>query len=418
VTTELGSEHVPSATRRSPTDSTPGGDARRLTHGRPAGAVLCLVAIFVAAVNLRPALSSISPVLPTILTDFGAGSIFGGLLTTVPVICMGVLAPLSLRAAARFGSERVVVASLALIGGTTLLRAWSPGPVVLLATALGVGVGIALAGTLLPVVGKVYFPERVTLVTGVYALGINLGAGCAALATAPLTQASHGSWRAGLSAWAAMTVVALVLWVPIAAHTRTQPATARVRLPLRNSQAWAVTAFFGVQSFVYYGILTWLATLYEDRGWSRTSAGALLALFTLFQMTGALGVATAAQRSGDIARWTRLTAAAGFVGLLLIALAPEQAPIAWVAILGLGVGGIFPLSLTLPLISCATAEDARAWTSMTFGVGYVVAAAGPFAIGALRTWTGGFELAFLMLALLNVAIIVSVRWVVPPRRMV
>jgi CP family cyanate transporter-like MFS transporter len=326
---------------------------------------LSIAALLVVAMNLRPSLASVGPVLPAILQDLGAGAVFGGLLTTVPVLCMGALAPLSLRVAAAFGAERTVLLSVALIGVATLARLWTPVPAALLATSFGAGVGIAVAGTILPALAKTYFPGRVTLVTGLYAVGINVGAGLAAIGTAPIAQAMGGSWRTGLAAWSVLAVVAIGLWLPLAARRHGQIDDAPTRLPLRNWHAWTVTAFFAAQSFVYYGLLTWLATVYEELGWSRTEAGVLLAFFTLMQMLGALVMSAGAQRSGNTGAWIRLTAVLNVAGLLLIATLPGRAPWLWVTILGLGVGGIFPLSLALPLLSTRTEEDARAWTSAT-----------------------------------------------------
>jgi CP family cyanate transporter-like MFS transporter len=339
--------------------------------------------------------------------------VYGGLLTTVPVICMGLLAPSASRIAAAFGAERTVLLSVLLVGLATLARLWSPVPLALLATALGIGVGIAVAGTLLPSLAKAYFPGRVTMVTGMYAVGINLGAGTAAIGTPPITRVAGDSWRVGLAAWSLLAVVALVLWLPLAARPHLRTTAVPPRLPLRNLHAWMVAIFFALQSFVYYGVLTWLATLYEEHGWSRTQAGALLALFTVLQMVGAFTMSAGAQRTGNMRVWINATATLSIAGLLLVALVPEVAPWLWVCILGVGVGGIFPLSLTLPLVSTRTAEDARAWTSMTLGVGYLAAATGPFAIGAIRGATGGFVLPFLVLAAVNVVILCGAPWTLP-----
>ena len=379
------------------------------------GSVMALVAFFVVAMNLRPGLSSVSPLLPTIERDFGVGPVFGGLVTTIPVVCMGVLAPLSIRVATRLGTERTILGAIVIVGVTTLARLVSPVSAALLATALGVGVGIAMAGTLLPPLAKAYFPGRVTLVTGLYATGINLGAGCAALATGPITEATGGSWRTGLACWSLLSVVAVILWLPVAAGSRMRLRLEPTRVPLRSSRAWAVTALFGAQSFVYYGILTWLATLYEERGWSRSHAGALLAFFTLLQMIGAVGMSAGAHRSGDAGIWIRATLGLSVAALLWIALVPDTATWVWVAILGLGVGGIFPLSMSLPLLATTTTDAARAWMSMTLGVGYVVAAAGPFAVGALRSATGGFAIPFVVLGMTNLVAMGLVSRTLPRR---
>ncbi|HEX5912056.1 MAG TPA: MFS transporter, partial [Rubrobacter sp.] len=67
------------------------------------------------ALNLRPAISSVPPVLETIRQDLGLGRAFLGLLTTIPVLCMSALALIAPKISRRIGAERVVLWSIFLI---------------------------------------------------------------------------------------------------------------------------------------------------------------------------------------------------------------------------------------------------------------------------------------------------------------
>jgi CP family cyanate transporter-like MFS transporter len=171
-----------------------------------------------------------------------------------------------------------------------------------------------------------------------------------------------------------------------------------------------VALFFGAESCLFFSSLTWVAPLYVDRGLDEGHAGLLLAVFALVRVPSAFLFPALADRSGDRRPWLALTlilATFGFCAAGLVPLAASWAPLAWVVVLGLGVGGLFPLALTLPLDYSADADEAGRLTAMTFFVGYIVAAVGPVAVGALRDATGGYAVPFVALAALSVGMLVA-----------
>jgi CP family cyanate transporter-like MFS transporter len=176
----------------------------------------------------------------------------------------------------------------------------------------------------------------------------------------------------------------------------------RVRLPRPSRHAWLAAGFFGLQSVVYYGVLAWLAPLYEEQGWSKVDAGLLLSFFTAMQVVGALSCSLVVQRSGRLADGLRATAASAAAGLLLVALTPVSLPWVWIVVLGFGIGGIFPLTLTVPLAMTSSVDAARSLTATMLFYGYLLAASGPFAVSLLRSATGSFAPPFILLALLSV----------------
>jgi CP family cyanate transporter-like MFS transporter len=374
---------------------------------------LLAVALFVLAVNLRMGISSVGPVLPQVVHDLGTPLVFGSLLTTAPVIMMGLASPFSARLAARFGMEWVVVGAVAVVFVATAARFWITTPLALLLSAIVLGSGIAAGNTMLPAVVRRYFPGSLALMTGIYAVGINAGAGLAAFATPRLAQSLSSSWRGALSVWACCAAVAIVLWLVIALRT---PARSAVAPPAvrRSRQAWVAALFFGLQSIVYYGILTWLAPLYEERGWPKTQAGLLLSFFTGMQVVGALTAGVTVQRTGRLVDGLRLTALLSGIGTALIAFTPLSAPWLWAVVLGVGVGGIFPLSLTIPLMMTSSAADARNLTASMLCYGYLLGATGPLIVGVLRSSTGGFEVAFVALAVVCVATFILARPLLRP----
>src|SRR5919199_1522146 len=153
---------------------------------------LLLVALFFVASNLRPAFTSVAPVLEAIGQDLGLGRAALGLLTTIPILCMSVFALTAAWISERIGAERGVLWSVVLIGVATAARLAGEQVVALFASTFLVGVGIAVAQSQLPMIVKGRFPERAALVTGIYTLGINAGAAVPAEATTPLNQLLGG----------------------------------------------------------------------------------------------------------------------------------------------------------------------------------------------------------------------------------
>jgi CP family cyanate transporter-like MFS transporter len=380
-----------------------------------------LVGLLLVALNLRPAISSVPPLLETIRQDLGLGRAFLGLLTTIPVLCMSIFALAAPKISGRIGAERAVLWSVILIGVAVAGRLAAGQPGVLFGTTLVAGVGIAVAQSLLPAVVKGWFPDRAAFVTGLYTVGITGGLALAALTTVPIERTLGGFWPGALAAWSLFAAVAVVFWLLLTARARSvsrpEVAYERARLPWRSGRAWSVALFFGAESCLFFSSLTWLAPLYIDRGLDEGHTGLLLAVFALVRVPSAFVFPALADRSGDRRPWLALTltlATFGFCAAGLVPLVTPWAPWAWVVVLGLGVGGLFPLALTLPLDYSADADEAGRLTAMTFFVGYIVPAVGPVAVGALRDATGGYAVPFVALAALSVAMLVS-SFQFPPR---
>ena len=258
-----------------------------------------LVALFLAAVALRPQLVGIGPLLPSIQKDLGVSHAVAGLLGTIPVLCMGLFAPPAPYLSGRIGTRNAIAVAMALIGAFGIARALVPGAagVVLLTFPLGIGMG--LAGAMLPVAVKERFADRPGFATGVYTTGITIGSAVAAAVAVPLAHAA-GGWRTPLLVFGSVSAALGVLWLWL---TRTYPAHVRtearpLRLPLRNPLAWRLVAAFFFMSFVFYGLNSWLPDAYVERGWSDSSAGALIAVLNAVTIPCGFFIAWAADHWG------------------------------------------------------------------------------------------------------------------------
>jgi CP family cyanate transporter-like MFS transporter len=365
-----------------------------------------LTALVLVALNLRPAIASVPPLADEISTALGLSAAATGLLTTLPVVCMGLFAPVGSLASRWLGAERTLAAGVALIAAGTLLRAVSGAVALYAGTALA-GIGIAVAGSLLPPLVRARFPGRAGPVTGLYTCGLIGGAMLAASATVPLASGLHVAWPTALALWAVPAVIALLVWLPVIPAGRTPFASATPTGGVwRSRTAWIATFYMGGQSLLFYTALAWLAPRYTSLGMSTTAAGLLLGLFSVTQLISAFGLPILAHRYGRIELWIALGVGLTIVMSVVIALAPSGAPWVWAGLLGLGVGGNFSLALTLLASLGDSPAAAAAMSGMAFFVGYLLAAAGPVLAGVLYDLTGEYRTPFLALAGAGVATLV------------
>jgi CP family cyanate transporter-like MFS transporter len=359
--------------------------------------LLAVGALVLAAVNLRPGVASIGPLLPAISNDLGLSSAQAGMLTTIPTLCMAACAPLAARLAARIGTERVLAWSAAVIGAALAFRLAGHAAAVLFATAVVLGIGSGFTQTLLPAVVKARFARRAVVASGAYALSINLGAALAAGASIPVAHALD-SWEASLALWSLLAPVTALAWLLLARRSTTRSQPVPSGLPWRSWTAWKVMLEMAGMATAFIVVLTWLAPLYQDLGYGEARAGLVLAVFAAMQIVGGIVVPPLAQRSDRRLRWlagSSLVMAAGLAG---VAVAPEASPWLWACAIGAGMGAGFPLILVLFVDHARSPEEAGRLTAMGFVGSYALAAAAPAGAGAIRDATGSLALPFAITA--------------------
>jgi len=380
---------------------------------------LWLMALSLVAVsaNLRTAIASVPPLARTIAADLDLSSAWIGALTTLPVLCMGLLAPAAQRMGQRFGAAASVqIATIALFAGL-LMRWWGDHLWALYGGTFFAGFGIAVAGTLLPRLVKAAFPpERTGTITGLYMLAMMGGAAASSALSVPLATLL-GSWQGSLASWSVLAVVGALAWAPVTLSTSRYKVGNPVEpanhgLPWRHPTAWLIAAYLAVQSWQFYSSLAWIAPSYVARGWNPTTAGFLLSAFGGAQLVSGLLGPVLTDRIHDHRALLMPAAALGLVGMLGLLLAPDAAPWVWVVVLGLGQGAAFSLALVLLVDYAQTPAGSGRLTAMAFFVSYTIASFGPTVTGALRDLTGSFQVIWLLMAvmlLIQIALALQMR---------
>ncbi|MFD4136872.1 CynX/NimT family MFS transporter [Streptomyces goshikiensis] len=368
-----------------------------------------IVGIVLAALNLRPAITSLGALFEETRTGLGMSGTVAGLITSVPALCFALVGVTAPRLSRRFGPAAVVCAGMAAIAAGLLIRPFASNAAGFLAASALSLAGIALTNVLLPVIVKRWFPDRVGTMTGLYSMALAAGTSLAAAATVPLTSALGGSWRTGLLVWAVLALAAVLPWLPIAAAARrtraaeaaagtapTAPADAGPRV-VRSRTAWALACYFGLQATGAYVTMGWLPQIFRDAGVSAGTAGVLLAVTMVMGVPLAFvipGLAGRMRNQGPIAVTLGLFGLAGYLGLYL---APAAGAWAWALLLGIS-NCAFPLVITMIGLRTRSSAGVVRLSAFAQSTGYLISIPGPLLIGTLYQHSGGWDLPLALMA--------------------
>lgn len=373
--------------------------------------VLGVSAILLLAANLRPALTSVAPLIGQIRTDAGLSNGVAGLLTTLPLLAFGLLSPIAPRLSRRFGLERVLLASLLVLAAGILLRSEGATLALLVGSAV-LGAAIAVGNVLLPGLIKRDFPGRAGLMTSVYSTALGVSATLAAGVSFPIAQQTGLGWRGSLALWALPALVAALAWVPQLLRGN-RPGVAPNQTPVRagglwrSALAWQVTLFMGLQSLAYYVTLTWLPEILREGGMNASRAGWMLALAQAVAILAMFLAPVIAGRRPSQHGVVAVSAALNGAGVLGLMLAPDAAAGLWMVLLGLGQGACFSLALTFFALRAPDSEHSAALSGMAQFVGYLLAAFGPSLFGLLRDATHSWKVPLILLLCVVVGILVA-----------
>ena len=378
---------------------------------RPYEITLLVVAVAAAGLNLRTAITSLPPLFPDLQTQLHLSTATLSLLAATPVICFGVVSAFTAWLNRRYGEEMILLVALVLLTAGLLLRGVAPGVMLFPGTVLAAS-AIAVLNVLLSSMAKRRWPERAGLLIGIYLTALSAGAILSSLVSVPLYDRS-GSVQLALGVWAVPAALAVLLWLPqlryrtvglapAAADGTVAPARAGVKV-YRYALTWQVTAFMALQSLLYYAVLSWLPTIFQDRGDSAVTAGNLLALMGVGNLATSLLVPVLAHRRPSqrgLVVPSLIGTAAGLAGSLW---APLGSAPFWVLVLGVSQGSCLGLAIFFMLARASDAGVAASLSAFAQSVGYLVASVGPLVVGLLHSATGSWNLPLALLLVLCAA---------------
>lgn len=371
---------------------------------------LLLFAIFIVALNLRPAITSIGPMLDIIRDDLLLSNTQVSLLTVIPVICMGIFAMLAPILNKAIGLNKTMYLMLVLLAVATGARFAVTSFSILLLTAFLAGVAIAVIGPLLSALIKQYFPMHVAVVVGIYSFGMGMGATLSTGLTGVFYEKAH-SYSFALAVWAGIAVLGILAWAITAAHPIqvkqvTEQTVQKGKNPWRSKQAWSFLIFFGLQTALFFSVLTYLVPIAVSNGMTLLQAGTLLSGMTIVQIFMNIGFPIVLQKFTS-----RTPALVGILalGIVSIGLMWTADPL-WFAVgvlvMGIPLGGLFPICLLMPMDATDTAEETNSWTAMMQTGGFIIGGILPLLIASLYDYTENHYVTLFVFLVLFVAMLV------------
>lgn len=367
---------------------------------RPA---LSIIPFLLLAANLRPALTSVGPLVGEIQSSTGLSGTAAGLLNSLPLLAFAAFAPLA-HFGRRLGMERTLVAALLLLFAGVLLRSWGSIPA-LFAGSLLLAAGIGVGNILVPGIIKRDYPERVKPLMTLYAVILGLSAAIASGLAVPFAAWLPGGWQGALAVWAIPALVAALAWTPIALRKgkplSSDNPTAATKPIWRSPLAWFVTGFMGLQSLYFYVAIAWLPSVFQSNGHDPAEAGLLITVFQLvaLAMSAMLSLLLGRRKDQSLAAASASMAmAVSVAGLLFF---PAGAYF-WMILMGLGGGACLPLALMFITLRSADHHQTARLSMMAQSIGYSLAALGPFAFGFIHDLAGSWTIPLGGLAVLGV----------------
>ncbi|MEV6308130.1 MFS transporter [Streptomyces sp. NPDC051840] len=389
----------------SPPSAATGAEASGRTEQAPSPWVLRIVTLglVLAALNLRPAITSLGPLLEEVRDGLHMSGSIAGVLTSVPPLCFALFGFAAPRLARRFGPAVVVCAGMVAIAAGLLLRPFVGGTVGFLAASALALMGIAVSNVLMPVIVKRWFPDRVGTVTGLYSMALALGTALAAALTVPVTNALGGSWRTGLAVWAVLAVAAVLPWIPFVRDRRDAsgpaagtPAPPALRIT-RSRTAWAMACFFGLQATAAYITMGWMPQIFRDAGIPAGTAGVLLAVTMAMGVPLAFVIPRVATRLRTQGPIVLVLSGCGLIGYAGLWAAPAAGAWLWAILLGVA-NCAFPLALTMIGMRSRTGPGVVRLSAFAQSTGYLLSIPGPLLVGVLYQHSGGWGVPIALMA--------------------
>lgn len=368
-----------------------------------------LAGVLLLAMNLRAGITSVGPVLGDIQHDLGISGSAASFLISLPVIGFAVFSPLAPLLARRIGLEWSLGGALLVLAGAIVLRSVPITGAIWVGTAL-LGAAVATLNVLIPALVKREYPRQVGLMTGVYSAAQSTLAALAAGLAVPIAGMSQAGWRLSLGVWAGLALVGFAVFLPTLRRRVRTPVGSPAMGPApgslsssgrrgpamwRSPLAWHVTLFLGLQSTIYYTVITWWPTIERDAGFSSVEAGWHQFAFQCCGIAGSLTAAALLHRLPNQSAIAAVAAILPLTALLGMLFVPHLA-LLWVSLLGLAGGAAITTALSFFGLRTRDHHQAASLSGLAQSIGYLLAAAGPVVVGAMhdatRSWAPGLVL--------------------------
>ena len=353
---------------------------------------LIFTAIFFVSLNLRPSVTSIGPLTNAIQEQLNVSSTMMSLLTSIPVFCMGLFAPLAVPMQSRLGYRTSINSLIVLIGVATAARFVFGSYLALIVTSFLTGFAIAIISPIINAYIKETFKEKMAPVIGLYSFAIGGGATISAGFTGVFYDETN-NWKFALAIWGFLAIFALVFWSLAVEKKQNNihlenTGKEEGRNPWKNYMAWIILIYFGLQTALFFSLTAWLSSMAMEQGMTLIVAGPVLTTMTIVQLFGNIIISASVGKYPNLVAWLFGLIGFGAIGALILFIDASWSIWVGAIILGGALSGLFPIGLMLPLQEARNNREANEWSSMVLSGGFMMSAILPLVIGAVYDITG------------------------------
>ncbi len=367
--------------------------------------------IILLATNLRAPITSVGPLIASIRDSLQISNTVAGALTTLPLLAFAFISPFAPKLARRFGMELTLFISLVVLILGILLRSLGTIEVLFIGTLL-IGLAIAIGNVLLPGLVKQKFFHRLGMMTGLYAVSMNLTAAIASGVSVPIASFRGLGWQGSLGFWGLLTLVTVLFWLPQLRQRQTpdnkmkqEPVKAATHL-WRSSLAWQITIFMGLQSLIFYSVVAWIPQILFEKGLTASAAGWMVSIFQFSTLPFTFVVPIIAGRLKSQRMIVAFTASLFCIGILGVLIGDLRFILLWMVFIGIAAGSAFSLAMMFFSLRTESVQEASEVSGMAQSIGYFLAALGPLFFGLVRDMTGGWTLSLILLGVASVIILI------------
>lgn len=370
---------------------------------------LLTIGVILVAANLRAPLTSAGALVSFIRDDFGISNALAGSITTLPLIAFAVLSPFAPKIANKIGMERTIALSLMFLILGMVVRSSSGIELLFIGTLL-IGLAIAIGNVLMPGIVKMNFPHKIGLMTGIYAIVMNVFGALGSGLSIPFATSINLGWRGALAIWIILAIITLIIWLP-QLKRKMQP-----NRQLRNQQlgnlfksplAWKITIFMGAQSLIFYTFITWLPTILTSNGFDIHLAGWGVFIFQFASIPFTFIIPVIADKMKDQVLLATLSSGIILMGIIGLLAGLSSLSILWVILLGVGNGSAFALAMMFYTLRTNDGFQAAELSGMAQSFGYLLAASGPILVGGLQDISGSWTLPLTLMIFVSIILIIT-----------
>lgn len=372
--------------------------------------IMLVIGIILIGSNLRAPLTAVGSLVPFIRDDLQISNALAGTITTLPLLAFALLSPFAPKLAKRFGVEKTIFFSLIFLTIGIIIRSLV-GVGFLFSGTILIGLAIAIGNVLLPGFIKLNFPLGIGLMTGIYAVFMNLFGALASGISVPLTNWKNIGWQGALGFWSILAVLAILLWIPQLFNKKlpkddTVQIIDQPKSIWKSGLAWKITIFMGSQSLLFYTLMTWLPEILHLKGYSSSAAGWMLSLlqFALIPITFIIPVIAGKVKNQQFL--STLTAILFLIGILGLMNGGNIIITLSVILIGIAGGSAFGLAMMFFTLRTKDSKQAAELSGMAQSFGYLFASIGPVLFGGLHDLTQSWTIPLIML--MGVAVVIFI----------